>query len=105
MVGTDVYVGGSFTDVDDNGTILTAADYIAKWDGSHWSALGNNGAAKDGSLKSNVDAVAASGSSLYVGGSFDDVNNGGTVLTAADSLAVYAIGPDTLSLYLPFTRH
>ena len=32
--GTDVYVGGYFTNVNNNGTILPAADYVAKWNGS-----------------------------------------------------------------------
>ncbi len=84
--GSDLYVGGSFTNVNNNGTVLTAADYVAKWDGTNWSALGSNGAS-DGSLNFWVDAVAASGSNVYVGGYFTNVNNNGTVLTAADYVA------------------
>lgn len=84
--GTDVYLGGSFTDVNNNGSVLTAADYIAKWDGTNWSALGSNGAG-GGSLNSYVKALAASGSTVYVGGAFFDVNHNGSVLTAADYIA------------------
>ncbi len=84
--GTDIYVGGSFTDVNNNGVVLTAADYIARWDGTNWSALGSNGAG-GGSLNSYVTALAVSGSTVYVGGAFFDVNNNGVVLTAADSVA------------------
>src|SRR5215216_4807294 len=49
--GSDVYVGGFFTDVMNKGVMISAADYIAKWDGANWSALGSNGA-NDGSLNS-----------------------------------------------------
>ncbi|MBI5030659.1 MAG: hypothetical protein HZB51_09035 [Chloroflexi bacterium] len=84
--GSNVYVGGDFTDVNNNGTVLTAADYIARWNGTNWSALGSNGAS-NGSLSYRVNAIAASGSNIYVGGQFQDVNNNGTVLTAADYVA------------------
>ncbi len=84
--GNDVYVGGEFTDVNNNGTILNNADHIAKWDGANWSALGGNGSG-DGSLNWSVNAIAVSESAIYVGGAFSDVNNGGAVLTAADYIA------------------
>ncbi len=86
MVGTDLYVGGWFTDVNNGGTSLTAADYIAKWDGSNWSALSSNGAS-GGSLNSPVRAIEGSGSNVYVGGDFTNVNNAGISLTAADYVA------------------
>ena len=85
--GTNLYVGGLFTDVNNNGSVLPAADYVAKWDGANWSAMGNNGLAENGSLNSFVYALAASGTNLYVGGRFTDVNNNGTVLPAADYVA------------------
>ena len=81
-----MYVGGYFADVNNNGTTLGAADYIAKWDGANWSALGSDGAG-GGSLNNIVQAVAISGSNLYATGNFSDVNNNGTVLTAADHIA------------------
>ena len=84
--GTDVYVGGLFTNVNNGGTSLTAADCIAKWDGTNWSALGSNGAG-GGSLSGQVNAIAISGTDVYVGGGFIDVNNNGTSLTAADRIA------------------
>ncbi len=80
--GSDVYIGGSFTDLNDDPTM----DYIAKWDGTNWSALGSNGAG-DGSINNSVNAIAVSGTDLYVGGDFEDVNNGGTALNAADYIA------------------
>src|SRR6266568_2956678 len=61
--GTDLYAAGNFTNAGGS-----AANNIAKWDGSNWSALGsgfNGGAA----------VLALSGSDLYAGGSF--TNAGG----------------------------
>lgn len=92
-IGTDLYVGGSFTDVNNGGTVLQNADYVAKWDGSTWSALGNNGAPDDGSLNDTVYALATDGSNLYVGGRFNNVNNNGATLYAADKIAKW----DTLT--------
>ncbi len=60
--GPALYVGGSFTAA---GGI--AANHIAKWDGTTWSALsgpGGNG------LDGTVHALAAFDGELYVGGSF-----------------------------------
>ena len=82
MNGTDLYVGGFFGNVNNNGTPLATADYVAKWDGANWSALGSNGAG-DGALNNRVYAVAVSGTDLYVGGEFTNANNN----TAADYIA------------------
>ncbi len=84
--GGVLYVGGSFTNVNDGGVALTAADYVAKWDGTHWSAVGS-GTGGNGSLNNTVIAMALSGQDLYVGGGFTDVDNGGTQLWSADYVA------------------
>ena len=63
--GTNLYAGGSFTTA---GSV--AANCIAKWDGSKWSALGSG-------INSNVYALAVSGTNLYAGGTFTTA--GGTV--------------------------
>lgn len=82
--GTDVYAGGNFSDAGG----VSAADKVAKWDGAAWSALGNNGAANNGSITNGyINALAVSGADVYVGGFFTDVNNGGSVLAAADHAA------------------
>ncbi len=57
----NVYVGGYFTFI---GTV--AANYIAKWNGSAWSALGSG-------MNNQVVALAVSGSDLYAGGKFTTV--------------------------------
>ncbi|MCC7165748.1 MAG: hypothetical protein IT331_24840, partial [Anaerolineae bacterium] len=84
--GTDLYVGGWFSNVKNGITSLTAADYVAKWDGTNWSALGDDGSS-GGSLNGALSALAVSGTDLYVGGWFTNVNNGGSLLTAADFVA------------------
>jgi hypothetical protein len=72
--GSNIYVGGGFTDVAGN----TAADYVARWDGSDWHAMGTAG-----SINNDVFALAVSGSDVYAGGYFTDA--GGTA--AADYVA------------------
>ena len=64
--GTDVYVGGNFSDA--NGVANTSR--IAKWNGTSWSALGIG-------LNAEVKAIAISGSNVIAGGSF--TNAGGDV--------------------------
>jgi hypothetical protein len=76
--GSDLYVGGWFTDVAG----IPEADYVARWDGSQWFALGSNGS-NDGAIGGNVYALAVSGSDVYAGGEF--TNAGG--VAEADYLA------------------
>ena len=59
--GNTLYAGGSFTKAGGN-----AANYIAQWNGSSWSALGSG----IGGLYPCVYALAVSGSTLYAGGQF-----------------------------------
>jgi hypothetical protein len=56
--GSTLYAGGLFTNA---GGI--PANFIAKWDGSNWSALGSG-------LDNLVHALAVSGDDVYVGGHF-----------------------------------
>jgi hypothetical protein len=78
LSGSALYVGGIFTNVAG----IPEADYIAKWNGSSWSALGSNGSG-DGALNYAAFALAASGSDLYVGGGFTNAAG----LAAADFVA------------------
>ncbi len=83
----NLYAGGSFTNVfDGSGNPMPAADYLVKWNGGAWSALGS-GSGGNGSLNNAVYALAISGTDVYVGGWFVDVSNGGSTLTAADYIA------------------
>ncbi|MFD1875543.1 T9SS type A sorting domain-containing protein [Hymenobacter bucti] len=56
--GSAVYVGGWFTQAGG-----APANYVAKWDGAAWSALGAG-------LNSPVHALAVTGTSVYAGGAF-----------------------------------
>jgi hypothetical protein len=99
--GTDVYVSGRFSNVNDKGTVYVTAANIAKFDTTtgNWSALGNNGAGGP-AVPGEVGSMGVVGGTglLYVGGSFTDVNNNGTLLPEADYVAVYGIQPKTLTV-------
>src|SRR5262249_23542673 len=58
--GSNLYAGGAFTNAGG-----TAANYIAKWDGSNWSPLGSG-------VSGEVWALAVSGTDIYAGGYFTD---------------------------------
>ncbi len=65
VIGGDLYVGGTFTSI-----FNVPATSIARWNGSTWSALGT-GIITGGGGPGFVNAIAASGTDIYVGGSFD----------------------------------
>src|SRR3989442_1243332 len=56
--GGDLYAGGVFTKAGGS-----AANYIAKWNGSNWTALGSG-------MNSPVGTLVFSGPDLYAGGIF-----------------------------------
>ena len=68
--GSDVYVGGGFSQTDD-GTVLNLGN-VARYDttGGAWHALPDQG------LDATVTALAVSGSDLYAGGSFTQTADG-----------------------------
>lgn len=68
VIGTDLYVGGAFTSVVKNNNIK----YIAKWNGSTWSALGT--VSGDG-IGTVVGTLTPVGNDLYVGGRFTTLGN------------------------------
>jgi hypothetical protein len=76
--GSDLYVGGEFFDA----TGIPTADYVARWNGSSWSALGSNGGG-NGAINGSVHALAVSGNDLYVGGTFTNAAG----ITRADAIA------------------
>ncbi len=61
--GTNLYAGGIFTSAGG-----VAANNIAVWNGSTWSALG-------GGVNGNVGAMTLNGTNLYVGGGFTDAGD------------------------------
>jgi hypothetical protein len=56
--GSDLYVGGNFVQAGGN-----AANSVAKWDGTNWSAVGTG-------MNGSVSALAVFGTDLYAGGVF-----------------------------------
>ena len=58
VIGTNLFVGGSFTNVGG-----VPANRIARWDGSAWSTLGSG-------TSGTVLAMTEVGEDLYIGGSF-----------------------------------
>ena len=64
----DLYAGGAFTTARNSGDVPVRANYIAKWNGSNWSALGAG-------MNSTVYSLAASGSDIYAGGTFTTATN------------------------------
>ncbi len=63
--GPALYAGGSFTNVEG-----VPAHYIAKWDGSTWSALGSGVAGPSPSVNALTVFDDGTGPALYVGGHF-----------------------------------
>jgi len=84
VLGSDVYAGGSFTRAGN-----TVVNYIAKWDGTSWSALGSG--VGSGVLR-NVRALAVSGSDLYAGGLFSWATNSGGVSVTVSNIAKWSGG-------------
>jgi len=62
--GTNLYVGGEFTQAG-----LVSANRVARWDGTAWSRMGR-GATTNGVQNGGVEAMAVSGTNVYVGGTF-----------------------------------
>jgi trimeric autotransporter adhesin len=76
--GSDLYVGGGFTQANVGGTVVNA-NRVAKFDTTTntWSALGSGGG---NGVNPGVSALAVSGSNLYVGGGFTQANVGGATV-------------------------
>ena len=106
--GSDVYVGGSFTNLAG----IAEADRIAKWDGSAWSALGGgvngsvntlilgNAEPAPGTVRGRGDAPAARAvqaavPALYMGGDFTAAGDGTPM-----SYFSYYTGPEVLPVEL-----
>jgi hypothetical protein len=88
--GSDLYVGGDFTQTGDGA--LTNLGRIARYDttAGTWNALPNQG------LNDRVHALAVSGSDLYVGGDFTQTGDG-----ALTNLGYIVRGGAHHDVYLP----
>jgi hypothetical protein len=72
VIGTDLYVGGSFTETADGSVV--DLNNIAKFDGANWTALSNQG------LNGAVTSLAVIGTDLYVGGVFTRTKDNSQIL-------------------------
>jgi hypothetical protein len=79
-IGTDLYVGGGFTEAGDAVASRIAKFDIAQTGNAGWSVVGEAG----GGLNGRVLAIAANGTDLYVGGRFTAAGG-----VAASRIAVY----------------
>jgi hypothetical protein len=73
-VGTDLYVGGSFSQVN-IGTSPIMVNNIARWDGENWHALETSGGVGSSGA---VYALTSDAEHLYAGGRFLSVDGGQT---------------------------
>ncbi len=86
-----VYVGGTFVNAGGNAN----ADYLAVWDGVSWAPFCNS--TTPPTFNYNVDALQIIGSTLYVGGEFQ---NGAGIPTADYLLACDLDTGDSSSMFL-----
>jgi len=82
--GSNLYAGGGFTTAGG-----VSANNIAQWNGSSWSALGS-GLSGEVVYGLEVDALAVSGGTLYVGGDF---TTAGTNISAYAAEAIVGASP------------
>ena len=86
-----LYAGGTFINMDG----VAEADYVARYNGTSWSAMGSGGPGIGVIDAANVDALTSDGTNVYVGA--DDVDIAG--IPAADHVARWdgvswsAVGP------------
>lgn len=83
VVGTDLYVGGTFEQTGDG--LVTNLAYIARYDSvtGDWNALPNQG------LSDWVYAFATVDNHLYVGGNFSQTSDGAISLNRIVGLSIY----------------
>jgi len=84
--GTDLYVGGSFTNVNSSNSSIQSANQIARWSttGGFWSALGSS---TQNGVEGSVRALAISGDDLFVGGYPVGVNSSTQRSVASSGIA------------------
>lgn len=92
----NLYVGGGFT----NAGGVANADYIAKWNGSSWSALGTGTDDTVHRITIDTNEDSPKFNSVYVTGDFTTAGG----LTLADRIAIYSNGAwSSLDIDLPGT--
>lgn len=89
-IDNDLYVGGTFSSANPFSPSAVTVNHVARWDGSNWWPLGNGVGEWSGSGTGGfpwVHTLAVSGTDLYVGGGFTEVNPGTVDQMPASRLA------------------
>ncbi len=99
LIGSDLYVGGSFTRAINNTGNEVSANYVARWNTTTktWAALGTGSGDKANGADFSLSALAVSGADLIVGGGLFNVYN-----SAANAVRVNAVARWNGSTWAPF---
>ncbi len=73
--GTEVYIGGTFTNTFNNLNAGVSSNHVARWNGSTWSALGAGSGPGGNGVDGSVYSLAVGAGVLYVGGDFGTAYN------------------------------
>jgi hypothetical protein len=90
--GSSLFVGGTFITAYNSLAAGVSANYIAMWDGSLWSPLGTGTGGTGNGVNGQVNALAVSGSNLFVGGSFSTGYNSPATAVGANNVAMWNAG-------------
>ncbi len=98
MIGSNLFVGGRFTQARNSGASTVPTAGIAMWNGSTWtalgdgSALGNNGIGPNNPtppLGSAITGLGVNGTTLLVGGSFNEARTDSMNILETENLAAW----------------
>lgn len=89
LIGSDLYVGGSFTKAINNTGNEVSANHVARWNTATniWAALGAGSGDKANGADFSVDALAVSGTDLIVGGGIFNVYNSAANVVRVNAVA------------------
>ncbi len=82
VIGSSLYVGGNFPNVNNPDNTFPIVNNIARWDGATWSALG-------GGVNGNVVAIVPSATGIYAGGLFTQATQANSNLLAVIGVAYW----------------
>ncbi|MBI4748109.1 MAG: hypothetical protein HY774_06440 [Acidobacteria bacterium] len=97
-IGNNLFVGGRFTQARNSAGSTVPTAGIAMWDGTTWtalgdgSALGNNGIGPNNPtppLGSAITGLGVDGTTLLVGGDFDEARTDSTNILETENLAAW----------------
>ena len=80
VFGADLFAGGYFKTATNTGGSAVTVNYVARWNGTNWSAFGS-------AMNNSVSALVASGSGVYAGGNFYWATNSGGAALIVNNVA------------------